>query len=302
MSAPTRKSAVLLIRIKYSRMLDDPLSLDKTTLDAIKALETRSLQVDGGRLKLEWGSLQSRPAGERNDLLWWDGGMLVGFAGRYAFGGMTPEATGMVDPLHRGQGLGGSLLDALLALCAERGDERILLVTPRSSTAAKALAIGRGGKFHHAEHSLVLTTLGDQNSTDPAIKLRKAEMGDSTIVQELHKAGFNTDAAATILGDPADPTLVAERDGQPIATLRVESETNGARGIYGFVVDTSFQGRGIGRDLLWRVCRQALTDGAPYVHLEVEVENERALGLYTSIGFVLETTEDYYEIPVTHHI
>lgn len=279
-------------------MLDDPLGLAETTLDAIAALEARSLSVDGGRLKLEWGTLRTRPSNERNDLLWWDDGVLAGFVGRYAFGGVTPEATGMVDPARRGQGIGGSLLEALQSLCAERGDERILLVTPRSSVAAKALAIRRGGKFHHAEHALVLTTLGDERSTDPDIELRKAEPNDAAIVQELLKTGFGTDGTPTNLGDPSEPTLVAERAGQPIATLRVAVDANDARGIYGFVVDPAVQGRGIGRELLRRVCRQALADGAPYVHLEVEVDNDRALALYTSVGFVLETTEDYYELPV----
>jgi len=33
------------------------------------------------------------------------------------------------------------------------------------------------------------------------------------------------------------------------------------------------------------------------VELEVEVANDHALGLYTSIGFEQVTTEDYYELP-----
>jgi len=280
-------------------MLAYPEGLDEPTLDAIAALEARSLSVDGGRLKLEWGVLRSRPPGEHNDLLWWHDGMLVGFVGRYAFGGATPEATGMVDPAHRGHGIGTALLQALLALCAGRGDTRILLVTPRSGTAAKALATRHGGRFHHAEHALVLTALGDERASDTSIELREATQEDEAAIRRLLHAGFGNDFSTPTLGDPSEPTLVAERGGQPIATLRVSEDANGARGIYGFVVDPALQGRGVGRDLLRRACRQALSDGAPYVHLEVEVDNDRALGLYTSIGFVLETTEDYYEMSVS---
>ena len=87
--------------------------------------------------------------------------------------------------------------------------------------------------------------------------------------------------------------LVAERVGRVIATLRTTDETD-TRGIYGFVVDPTLRGQGIGRDLLRRVCANALGDGASAVHLEVETDNDHALGLYESVGFELHTTEDYY--------
>jgi ribosomal protein S18 acetylase RimI-like enzyme len=40
-------------------------------------------------------------------------------------------------------------------------------------------------------------------------------------------------------------------------------------------------------------------EGAARVHLEVSVDNDRALGLYTSIGFTQMITEDYYALPLT---
>ena len=67
-------------------------------------------------------------------------------------------------------------------------------------------------------------------------------------------------------------------------------------GVYGFVVDPALQGRGIGRDMLRRVCRDLRGDGALQVGLEVAVENDRALGLYTSPGFARVSTEDYYSL------
>jgi len=56
-------------------------------------------------------------------------------------------------------------------------------------------------------------------------------------------------------------------------------------------------GRGIGRDVLRRVCQLLRGEGARHVGLEVAVDNERALGLYTSVGFTPVTTEDYYALP-----
>ncbi len=48
---------------------------------------------------------------------------------------------------------------------------------------------------------------------------------------------------------------------------------------------------------MWgRACRQVRDEGARSVELEVAIDNDRALGLYTSVGFTLVTTEDYYQL------
>jgi len=68
--------------------------------------------------------------------------------------------------------------------------------------------------------------------------------------------------------------------------------------VYGFAVDPARQGRGIGRDVLRRVCHQLRREGVGTIGLEVEVDNDSALGLYTSLGFVRVTTEDYFAVPL----
>jgi ribosomal protein S18 acetylase RimI-like enzyme len=44
------------------------------------------------------------------------------------------------------------------------------------------------------------------------------------------------------------------------------------------------------------VCRRLRDEGVRRVGLEVAVENDHALGLYTSLGFIQVTTEDYYAL------
>ena len=265
--------------------------LTPADLDAVADLERRVVAADGGRLKLEWGTLRERDGSRVEDLLAWQGDRLVGFLGTYAFGGPA-ELAGMVDPDARGQGLGGELLDAALALLRERAAPSALLVVPRASAAGRALALARGGSLHHSEHALVLTGEPADGPSDPALTLRAAGPGDAAAVAALVTHGF---------GDPTTPTaadlartLVAERDGHVVATLRADPEG----GVYGFVVEPGLRGRGIGRDVLRRTCRRLLAAGVEQVHLEVEVDNEHALGLYTSLGFVRDTTEDYYTLPL----
>ena len=68
--------------------------------------------------------------------------------------------------------------------------------------------------------------------------------------------------------------------------------------IFGFVIEPSLQGRGISRTALRQACDQARADGARRISLDVDVANDRALGLYTSIGFTPVTTEDYFALPL----
>jgi ribosomal protein S18 acetylase RimI-like enzyme len=100
------------------------------------------------------------------------------------------------------------------------------------------------------------------------------------------------------LESPRERTAIVELNGTVVGTLRLRRDGEDAS-IYGFVVDPSWQGRGIGRAALTQACAQLLADGARRVRLEVDVANDRALGLYTSIGFTPVTTEDYFALPLT---
>jgi ribosomal protein S18 acetylase RimI-like enzyme len=90
---------------------------------------------------------------------------------------------------------------------------------------------------------------------------------------------------------------VIELDNSVVGTVRLSGEGD-AGTLSGFVVDPAWQGRGIGRDVLRRVCHQLRAEGVQRIGLEVAVDNEPALGLYTSIGFTEVTTEDYYALRV----
>jgi ribosomal protein S18 acetylase RimI-like enzyme len=110
--------------------------------------------------------------------------------------------------------------------------------------------------------------------------------------------GFGMDPAdvAELLASDRGRTLLVERDGVPLASLRLSRDGN-TGAIHGFVVDPDHQGQGIGRDVLRRACDLLRAEGAELVRLEVEVSNDRALGLYESVGFSVLTTEDYYRLP-----
>jgi ribosomal protein S18 acetylase RimI-like enzyme len=281
-------------------VLEELRGISAENRSAIADLERRVVEHDGGRLKLEWGSLDARSGEQVDDLLWRAGDKVVGFLGLYGFGYPTLEVAGMVDPEYRRQGIGSVLLAAGLAAVDGRGYTRALLVVPRSTPAGAAFARARGGVLEHSEHFLALTTAPAARPPDPALTLRPTEPSDVAEVVRILEAGFGwTPPADSVLAqtERSERSLVAERGGAIVATLRtVRTETGGA--IYGLAVDPPLQGQGIGRDLLTRVCQQLQADEAEEVTLEVAVDNDRAIDLYYSVGFEQRTSEDYYQLPL----
>jgi ribosomal protein S18 acetylase RimI-like enzyme len=284
-------------------VLELSLGLSDSARAAIAELERSTLAVDGGRLKLEWGTLRARSGDTVEDLLWWDGERLLGYLGIYSFSAPNVELTGMVHPQARRRGIATALLDAALPLVKERGYARTLLVTPRTPTAARELALSRGAVPDHSEYAMQLTGEPADGPTNPQITVRSMTVEDTPAVDALLVAAFPwhqpnpTDpVAASRLSHHRDDTLVIELNGSTVGSVRLTRDGDTAD-VSGFTVHPDHQGRGIGRDVLRRISHQALTEGAARVHLEVAVDNDRALGLYTSLGFAPIATEDYYALP-----
>lgn len=255
-------------------------------LEALADLERRTVEVDGGRLKLEWGVPRARSqaradgaaGGDVREFLWWEDGRLLGFAGLYAFGSSTVEVAGMVDPVARRRGVATELLDAVLARCRERGDTRLLLVTPRSSVGGREFARRVGGVLDHSEHALVLTGEPVDGPEDAAVTLRPATRADVPDLSRVLTGAFGSPPGDHLdqLSSESTQTLVVEVvevvddrvPPEPVTVGVVRLARDGpSGGVYGFAVDPAWQGRGIGRDVLRRVCRQLRSSGARQVGL-----------------------------------
>ena len=285
-------------------VVDDAPGLTGAQLDAIADLDRRVTAHDGGRLKLEWGVIRERPAREVNDLLAWGGGTLVGYCGLHQFGS-EPELAGAVDPACRRQGIGSALLARALELVAGRGRVRVLLVTPTATETGRRFALAKGAMLDHSEHHLELV---GEPAGPPAvrpstaalrIRLARDDEEDRRMIVSILEAGFGEGAAYAGQAGPSDLAFVAERDGDAVGTVRLDLGGDPA-GIYGLAVRPDARGQGIGRAVLYETCLEARRRGARRLTLEVETDNDHALGLYTSAGFELRTTEDYFAIAVAH--
>jgi ribosomal protein S18 acetylase RimI-like enzyme len=281
-------------------VLEQAAGLSARALRAIAELERRVIETDGGRLKLEWGRLRRRSGDRVEDLLWWEGDRLLGFLGFYGFGSSL-ELAGMVAPDVRRRGIGTALLDAAVPLYRRVGYREALLIVPRPSVPGRRLALRRGAVLDHSEHALVLSGDPTTGPHELALTLRRATAADVPLVTHLLEAAFGETAPDDVAGrldSPGERTVLVEVSGSAVGTLRLTRDGDDA-GIYGFAIDPPWQGRGIGRAALRRACEQLRADGARRIGLEVAVENDRALGLYTSVGFTPVITEDYFALPLS---
>ena len=230
--------------------------------------------------------------------MWWEGDQLLGFLGFYSYGS-TLELAGMVAPDARRRGIATALLDAAAPLYRARDYREVLLIVPRASVGGQQWALNRGWPLDHSEHALWLSGRPAGGTSDPELSLRSASSSDLAVLSRLLEAGFGQHAVGDLarrLDEPDRQILVIEVQGSAVGTLSVIHDEGEAR-IYGFVVDPAKQGRGIGGQALMRVCEELRADGVARIELEVAVDNDRALGLYTSVGFEPVATEDYFALP-----
>jgi ribosomal protein S18 acetylase RimI-like enzyme len=275
-------------------------ALGDRELAAIADLERRVVAADGGRLKLEYTVLRNRNRNRNGrrvtDFLWHEAGTLVGFCGLYAFGPEV-EIGGMIDPAWRRRGIGTALLRAALPLATDDDRTAALLVTPRTTPAGRAFAVHHHGTLDHSEHFLVLEGTPTAPSRHADVVIRDAVRADAAELARILAVAFGDDPRefTLVLDDQTQRQLVLERAGTVIGAIRVSGDAEGM-GVYGFAIEPSLQGHGIGRSVLARVCADLRAAGVPHVTIEVAVDNDNALGLYASLGFRQRATEDYFAV------
>lgn len=210
----------------------------------------------------------------------------------------SPDAcvvTGLVDPDHRGRGLGARLLDDLLGLAADRRSGRVQLETESLTPQASALFRSRGFRQAFAEdiHRRDLTTPLPPSPLPKAVHAEQWTDATRGAFYEAYRAsfadrpGFPDWTQAQWIDWTVDDTflpqcsLVARTEGgTPIGFVTCEQ---------GFLIQVGavpqWRRRGLARALATTALDHLRGHGDTEVYLDINVNNPASAALFQSLGF-----------------
>jgi ribosomal protein S18 acetylase RimI-like enzyme len=276
----------------------------KQTLTPAEIAEIRRLAElcdahDQATIRVNWDSLAARPTEETNDFFYYRGGQLIGVLSLYVFGRGEAEASGMVHPEERRQGIFRMLTFAGVAELHRRDIPKLIFFCDHQSSTGIATLEVLGAQYGYAEYRMDLDVPRMPATFDERLRVERAGAADVDAVAQIIAQSFGILDADVRQGIAKHITSDTRRyylawlDGSPIGALNLILGEDDA-GIYGFGVVPEQRGRGYGRQILALVIQAALAEGPRQVFLEVAPENDRALGLYQSVGFRETKRYDYY--------
>jgi ribosomal protein S18 acetylase RimI-like enzyme len=218
------------------------------------------------------------------------------------------EVIAMVHPDFRRKGIFAALLATVREECQQREIPRLLLICEQSSRSGQGCANAIGAKLDFSEHEMVLENFQERLIFDERLSLHEAGRGDIDAIAAVLSASFNdpeplvtANLLKRFVQEPRPRVYLATFDAgelsrkEPVGTLRLD-EFDGVIGIYGFGIVPDYRGRGYGRQMLEDTIRMIRATSQHPIMLDVETDNAPAIGLYTSCGFRIKTTYDYYSI------
>jgi ribosomal protein S18 acetylase RimI-like enzyme len=259
-------------------------------------------------MRLSFSMLRERSGHANNDFLYYEQNMLVGYLALDEWGMDEKEVIAMVHPDFRRKGIFAALLATVREECQQREIPRLLLICEQSSRSGQGCANAIGAKLDFSEHEMVLENFQERLIFDERLSLHEAGRGDIDAIASVLSASFNdpeplvtANLLKRFVQEPRPRVYLATFGAgelsckEPVGTLRLD-EFDGVIGIYGFGVVPDYRGRGYGRQMLEDTIRMIRATSQHPIMLDVETDNAPAIGLYTSCGFRIKTTYDYYSV------
>ncbi|GER86923.1 acetyltransferase [Dictyobacter vulcani] len=274
--------------------------LAEDELGAIRALAEECNNYEQLDLKLNWPTLHSRSKQESSDFLYYEQGKLIGYLAVFHFNTHEAEISGMVSPAWRRRGIFTTLLDAARKECQRRKLPSLLFIVQHHSASGQAFAAALHPQYDHSEYHM---------TWDPAVvpvpvvssvlQFRQAQVEDLPILKAVTAAAFQMPVDGVdwytekAIKYSTRTYYLASIDSRVVGKIDVNYDVQEAY-IAGFGVLPEYQGRGYGRQMMNWTIQEILRHDQQHIVLEVSVDNDNALGLYTSCGFRQVSSDDYY--------
>jgi len=269
--------------------------LSESQLIAIKQLQKECEKADGIQLKLNWEMLRERE-GRQMDFFLEEDGELVAYLALFGFGS-TVEVCGMVKPRDRRKRYFTKLWEQTLAPIEQYGFQTVLLNTPSLSITAKEWLATQPYSYAFSEYQMRWSEQAIEASDEVLIRMAKKSDANLEVKLDVLAFGMDEEDARShlerIKERKDEHFLMIEADNRTVGKIRI-NRMDGEAWVYGFAILPEFQGRGYGRKVLRNIVKSE-HDAGNQIWLEVEAKNNRALGLYESVGFEKIQGQDYYK-------
>lgn len=215
------------------------------------------------------------------------------------------ELFGLTHPAHRRKGCFRALVRTAAETAKSFGIPDLLFLCERTSESGKRAISTLGASLDFTEYRLRYDRARstEQRSVPDGLTLREASPRDLDDMAAISSACFSEPPEQTrhflIRSMEAEnrAQYIVHLSGVPAgicATGMQEGETT----IFGLAVLPALQNKGIGRGIIALILQDLFARGAAEILIDVDSTNARALHLYQSVGFVVETVIDYYRLPV----
>jgi len=230
--------------------------------------------------------------------------ILVGAACTFAPQRSEGEISACVSPVFRRQGIFKALHGGLADALVRAGAESVMIVCEGASPYGAAIADRLGAELDHSEYRMSLPA--DSLARIPApdgLRLLSVAPEASEKYAALAAAIFGesirdaTDFITATLADPSRELFMAMTTEGAVGVAAIARQGDGGHELFGLGVAVESRRRGLGGAILDTCLFVLKKRGAQVIALDVDVNNEAALALYRSRGFVEVSRADYWRLP-----
>ncbi|MGQ3889335.1 GNAT family N-acetyltransferase [Legionella sp. CNM-1927-20] len=273
--------------------------LSTTQLEHVNKLAELCAVQDGGLPTLYQDILVKKRETESN-ILFYENEKLIGFLALYFFYEHACEASLLIAPNYRGQGIATQLFTQIISLLKQKKMTEVIISFP--AAAAHPWLEAAGFTYHHSEYYMIRHSYEPLLIGNPRLSIRKATLADLTDLCTIDAACFTVhqdmnERFAYLLNDNNHTILFALKNKIPIGKAHIQWKPDIAH-FSDIAILPSHQRKGLGSELLAHCINEALSIGKITIDLSVEASNQKALKLYQKYNFKVKDKQDYWSIGV----
>lgn len=274
--------------------------LTEAQLNDLEKLRVLCKKEDGSTPNL-YTHILAKPRALPASILCYEQDQLVGFVSAFFFYDDAVEIALLVAPHVRRKGIAKQLLLSITPLTFAHNIANLIFSSP--SRLNNQWLPSMGFSPMHTEYYMERTDLNPILDYNHSLTIRQATEKDIPILGDIDEACFPkktndvTGRFQHLFDERNYEIFIGLLDNQPVGKAHMRWDEDGVT-LSDIAILPRVQGKGYGTTLIAYCVNAALSEGKSHASLDVETHNERALHLYTRLGFSVQNACDYWTISV----